>query len=208
MYSSFSFRSKCLCSLAVLFIAELFYYALANHKSKTRKKAIQKPVNDVIFFRETGITCKSHVMYSMSCGEKYCSYSQLKRFISYIESASKKLDICIYMLTIQEIADTIVKLHCKGVNIRIICEVGMADGSGTKIGYLRRLGIPVRMKKSPYLMHHKFFIVDSQILATGSFNWTLQAITGNWDNVIITSEKSIVEPFINEFEYIWENFSR
>lgn len=70
------------------------------------------------------------------------------------------------------------------------------------------LGIPVRMKKSPYLMHHKFFIVDSQILATGSFNWTLQAITGNWDNVIITSEKSIVEPFINEFEYIWENFSR
>ena len=36
------------------------------------------------------------------------------------------------------------------------------------------------------LMHHKFAIVDSNILINGSFNWTERAVSENCENVVIS----------------------
>jgi len=52
-------------------------------------------------------------------------------------------------------------------------------------------------------MHHKFVIIDNNILISGSINWTKSAFFGNFENVLVTNESAIVEPFINEFERIW-----
>ena len=54
-----------------------------------------------------------------------------------------------------------------------------------------------------YLMHHKFAIIDDRVLITGSFNWTMQAIIGNKENLIITSDPRLVQPFVREFKKIW-----
>ena len=53
-------------------------------------------------------------------------------------------------------------------------------------------------------MHHKFALVDSRVVITGSFNWTRQAIYNNNENVIISSNKKLVEPYVAEFERLWE----
>ena len=53
-------------------------------------------------------------------------------------------------------------------------------------------------------MHHKFAIVDGQKLISGSFNWTMQAVMGNKENVIVTEDPDIVEPFKEEFQRLWE----
>ena len=45
-------------------------------------------------------------------------------------------------------------------------------------------------------------------MASGSFNWTMQAVMGNKENVIVTEEPAIVEPFRLEFESLWEEFGR
>lgn len=52
-------------------------------------------------------------------------------------------------------------------------------------------------------MHHKFIIIDNNILITGSTNWTMAAFFGNFENLMVTSESRLVKPFINEFEEIW-----
>ena len=49
-------------------------------------------------------------------------------------------------------------------------------------------------------------IVDNSLVMTGSFNWTMQAIMGNNENVIITSVNEIVNPYVNEFEKLWQEF--
>ena len=36
-------------------------------------------------------------------------------------------------------------------------------------------------------MHHKFAIIDGKKLISGSFNWTMQAAMGNYENVMITN---------------------
>lgn len=56
-------------------------------------------------------------------------------------------------------------------------------------------------------MHHKFLIADNEVLVNGSFNWTNQAVMGNSENLIITNEKSLVTPFVLEFQKLWDDLN-
>lgn len=44
------------------------------------------------------------------------------------------------------------------------------------------------------------------VLLNGSMNWTVQALTGNWENIVITSMPDLLEPFVSEFETMWADF--
>ena len=66
-------------------------------------------------------------------------------------------------------------------------------------------GIQVRQNHgSSFFMHHKFALIDDKYLVNGSFNWTRQAVTGNNENVLITSDCNIVNAFKMEFNKLWK----
>ena len=52
-------------------------------------------------------------------------------------------------------------------------------------------------------MHHKFVVIDKKTVMMGSFNWTMQAVCGNNDVVLISNHADIVSPFVEEFEKLW-----
>ena len=56
-------------------------------------------------------------------------------------------------------------------------------------------------------MHHKFLVIDKNILISGSSNWTSTAFAGNWDNIIVTSVPALVTPFSQHFSQLWAEFS-
>jgi phosphatidylserine/phosphatidylglycerophosphate/cardiolipin synthase-like enzyme len=45
-----------------------------------------------------------------------------------------------YFITSQVLSETIVRVHRKGVSVRVIADAEMADGSGTQIPMLRKHG--------------------------------------------------------------------
>lgn len=53
-------------------------------------------------------------------------------------------------------------------------------------------------------MHHKFALVDGKKLITGSLNWTLTAVQSNKENVMVTEEPELVQPYQQEFQKLWE----
>jgi len=54
-------------------------------------------------------------------------------------------------------------------------------------------------------MHHKFMIVDSKYVMTGSFNFTASAEELNDENcVFIYDSTEVVEKFEKEFERLWK----
>lgn len=55
-------------------------------------------------------------------------------------------------------------------------------------------------------MHHKFALVDDELLLSGSFNWTRQAITGNHENLLLTADPDVVDLYVREFEKLWDYF--
>lgn len=54
------------------------------------------------------------------------------------------------------------------------------------------------------LMHHKFCLIDGTRLITGSYNWTRGA-NHNFENVIVSTDLSLIIEFQSEFRRIKEN---
>jgi phosphatidylserine/phosphatidylglycerophosphate/cardiolipin synthase-like enzyme len=53
-------------------------------------------------------------------------------------------------------------------------------------------------------MHHKFAIIDTRIVFTGSFNWTYTASKHNQENLLVTSNYEILNQYADEFERLWK----
>lgn len=64
-------------------------------------------------------------------------------------------------------------------------------------------GICVRCDVSSVYMHHKFAVMDGRLLISGSLNWTLTAVQSNMENILVTEEPDLVQPFIKEFHKLW-----
>ncbi|KAK2718136.1 hypothetical protein QYM36_005443 [Artemia franciscana] len=168
------------------------------------KKAIpSKIVKEVLFFPDKGIACPN-----VSCEDKNCRYSHestcLRALVNHLKSAKKSLDVCVCVFSCHELAETLVYVSKGGVPVRVLSDKSIGDVVNSRIPDLRAKGIPVRIHNTPYLMHHKFAIVDNELLLCGSFNWTRQAVTGNNESVIVTNDKDFVERFCNEFSRLWE----
>jgi len=72
------------------------------------------------------------------------------------------------------------------------------------IAQLRRSGVPVVTDCSKKLhMHHKFAIIDGQILLNGSFNWTPAAVKGSNENLVASHSMKLAQSFTMEFERLW-----
>lgn len=62
------------------------------------------------------------------------------RMLRYLQDAKESLDVCIYLLTVRDISNQIVKAHNRGLKVRVITDEDMANGSGSQINSFRQAG--------------------------------------------------------------------
>ena len=98
--------------------------------------------------------------------------TSLVKLLRRIDAASKTLDVCVFTITCNEIADAVVRAHERGVKVRVISDDEQANSTGSDLRAIADAGIPVRTDAASTHMHHKFAIVDGATLINGSFNWT------------------------------------
>lgn len=190
--------------LSFSFASHVAYNFYKRRKNKNNER--KEEINEVIMFA-----------YGM-CELQKSKYSRcmitesMERVLYYLSIPKHTIDICIYVFTNVDILNAIIKLHYKGVKIRLIIDADMAFSSGSVIKRMEKLGIPVRWMKSTNLMHHKFCLIDinndkvTPFVMAGSLNWTNQALCGNWEDVIVTSQIDIVQQYTIEFERLWTYF--
>ncbi|KAM8879484.1 mitochondrial cardiolipin hydrolase isoform 1-T4 [Spinachia spinachia] len=167
------------------------------------------PLNEVLFF-PSEVTCVEHLFSSLSAGSCVCPLrhgveTSLSRLLRHVMSASSTLDLCVFAFSNTNLCRAVLALHTKGVTVRVLTDKDYAVISGSQIGVLRKAGICARCDSSSVHMHHKFALVDSRLLLTGSLNWTLTAVQSNSENVLVTEEPDLVGPFVEEFHRLWEN---
>jgi mitochondrial cardiolipin hydrolase len=122
---------------------------------------------------------------------------------SLLSHARRSVDICVFTISDNDLAHAIRDCAGRGVPVRIITDDEKYGDRGSDIGYLRKLGIPVRIDNSPHHMHHKFMIIDGKYILTGSFNWTRSASDFNKENIIVVEDTVTVERYFTEFESLW-----
>ena len=52
------------------------------------------------------------------------------------------------------------------------------------------------------MLHQKFCIIDSRIVANGSYNWTYYAECHNRENIVFLEDQEIITAFKKEFEQL------
>eukprot|EP00301_Raphidiophrys_heterophryoidea_P015887 c2481_g1_i1.p1 GENE.c2481_g1_i1~~c2481_g1_i1.p1 ORF type:complete len:327 (-),score=94.17 c2481_g1_i1:126-1070(-) len=132
----------------------------------------------------------------------------LCRFIEFLRSGNKTLDICIFTLTCNRIAKAIENEFRGGVKVRIITDNHTAEALGSDIPDLARIGIPIKMDISEGHMHHKFCVIDHKLVMTGSFNWTRGASSVNYENVLVSNDPVFVDDYTVAFETMWKDNKR
>lgn len=118
--------------------------------------------------------------------------------------AQKTLDICVFTITDERLSSDILHCHESGIKVRIITDDDKIYDHGSTIKNLKNAGIPVKIDHSRYHMHHKFGIIDSRIVFTGSFNWTYTASKHNQENLLVTTNFDITRQYSEQFELLWK----
>ena len=127
--------------------------------------------------------------------------------IEYLKMATKELDLCIFTLTNNALASTLLWLfEEKNVQIRIISDDANLAHMGSDLETLAGK-IPVRTDHDLFAhMHNKYVIIDKRILITGSFNWTAQAVSRNNENVVVLEDEELCLRYTADFERLWKEF--
>ena len=120
-----------------------------------------------------------------------------------IDQAATSIDLCVCTISDSRLSEKLIQAHLRGVKVRIITDDQKCFDDGSQVFALSRAGIPVKTDDSRYHMHHKFAVVDGRIAFSGSYNWTYTAQNHNQENLVITTNYSIVHQSMDEYEALW-----
>lgn len=131
-------------------------------------------------------------------------YDILDNLREIIFLAKESLDLCVFSITDERLSKAIINSANHKVNVRIITDDMKTQDNGSQIKLLKEAGIEIKTDHSRFHMHNKFGVIDQRIAFTGSFNWTKTATRANQENLLVTTNHSIVTQYHEEFERLWE----
>ncbi len=127
-----------------------------------------------------------------------------ENIVYHLSNAKKSIDLCVFTISDEQLSRCLRRAKERGIAVRIITDNNKMRDAGSQVKDLARCGIDVKTDNSKYHMHNKFGIIDGRIAFSGSYNWTYTAKTFNQENLIITTNYTIVHRFIDEFERLWQ----
>jgi cardiolipin hydrolase len=130
----------------------------------------------------------------------------LRKLRELCTAARRQIDICVFTLADDRLAEAVLDAHERGVQVRILSDDDKRHDDGSDILRLAQAGIAVRTDRSPAHMHHKFALFDGRLLANGSFNWTRSASHSNDENLVVSSDAYLVRCFAGQFDVLWNRY--
>jgi hypothetical protein len=119
-----------------------------------------------------------------------------------IKKAKSSIYIAVAWFTNQTLFDEIVKKAKDGCSVSLIIsndEINLNSSINYELLNIGKSNVYKIGDGKKELMHHKFCVIDHDLVITGSYNWSYKA-ENNFENIIITSEDSfLAEQFIKEF---------
>lgn len=150
------------------------------------------------YFQPKPVICECHFFTNASNEEKV---------VSMLRTCKKTLDIAIFSLTLDSIAEAILEAYQRGIKVRMIADDECAKNKGSNVKLIASVGVPCKTDNAIYHMHHKFAVLDGSVVIMGSFNWTGQAVKYNQENIFFYEDKNIASQYAQEFERLWNSFT-
>lgn len=136
-----------------------------------------------------------------------CYFEQIgEKIVKNIISAKKSIKIAMAWFTNFDIFRVIKhKLESSNVDITLVTNNDLINNGGycLNLNELIDAGLKMYLYEYPDMLHHKFCIIDDEIVMTGSYNWTFFSEVINRENMlIIKNNEKLINDFTKEFDYI------
>ncbi len=189
-------------ALLTLFRSRAFALARASVKEPRSREVISwlEETVEALHAPRTADTSRMEAHFTPGDGP-------LNAIIQQIQKARGSIDVCVYTVTDDRISRALLDAHRHGVRLRVVGDDDKALDAGSDMERLSAAGIPVRLDRSEAHMHHKFAVFDRLRLVTGSYNWTRSAAEHNHENVLVSDDARLVQPFSRAFDALWDTLA-
>jgi phosphatidylserine/phosphatidylglycerophosphate/cardiolipin synthase-like enzyme len=115
--------------------------------------------------------------------------------VQALDNAKSTVYVQAYSFTSEPIAEALVRAHGRGVEVQAILDKSQTTQKHTAADLLIRADIPVLIDASHAIAHNKVMLIDSEIVITGSFNFTKAADERNAENLLIIRSKQLAAQY-------------
>lgn len=155
-----------------------------------------------LILQRLGITIQPQSSTSIECYFEEIGQEVVKNILA----AKSSIKIAMAWFTNFDIFKVIKhKLENSNVEIILVTNNDLINNGGYCLNFneLIDVGLKVYLYEYPDMLHHKFCVIDDEVVMTGSYNWTFFSESINRENMLVIREDEIIiDTFIKEFEYI------
>lgn len=130
-----------------------------------------------------------------------------KQLQNVLTLAKKSLKIAVSWFTNYTLFKQVKEIASTGIKVQLITNNDLTNNGGycLNLNELIDEGVEISLIEYPHLLHHKFCIVDDDIVVNGSYNWT-RFSSKNYENItVIRNDADATKAFTKEFESLLEN---
>ena len=122
-----------------------------------------------------------------------------------IDFAKKEVRVQAYGFTHNGIAQALVRAHQRGVDVKVLLDKKSQTTNQYVIDLMIGSQIQYRLDGKHAIAHNKVIVVDSDIVITGSFNFTNSAQTRNAENLLILRSTSLADSYRGNWMTHWDH---
>ncbi len=122
--------------------------------------------------------------------------------IDFLEKAKLDIKVAMYWFTNLELFEKLCQKLQEGVKVELIVFNDYVNNRLEGLNFQRfiDLGGKFYFSNNDNPIHHKFCIIDNEVLINGSYNWTYFAENKNRENIVVlTNDKNTIDAFVDEF---------
>jgi phosphatidylserine/phosphatidylglycerophosphate/cardiolipin synthase-like enzyme len=125
--------------------------------------------------------------------------------LPFLSKATETLDIGMFYLTDQSVAEAIVNARSRGVKVRVIYDAVAAAHPASLHGFLREHGIELRVENWGGKMHMKDAVADGRHVLMGSMNWSDSGNGANDENTLVVRNNARLGKAMQAyFQELWD----
>ncbi len=119
-----------------------------------------------------------------------------------LKEAKQEIWVAAFVLTDRGAVEALAEAQRRGVGVRVLLEERNLEDSREED--LLEAGIEVRKDPNPYTLHHKVMVIDREVVATGSYNFSVRAYQTNNENLLILKGPGLAQAYRKEVERLWQ----
>jgi phosphatidylserine/phosphatidylglycerophosphate/cardiolipin synthase-like enzyme len=127
----------------------------------------------------------------------------LNALVPLLNSAEQSIHFLAFSFTSNELGDIVRAKAEAGLTVAGVMDDGqISSNQGTEFDPFQQAELDVLIDGIDGQMHHKVFIVDEEIVALGSYNFSRSAEERNDENLLIIYNADIAKQFMEEFQRV------